>query len=161
MKMIGKVCYFPIMLSTKLKFFIGYWVVCLLFTIVYFYFHKKDLYARSEKVTATVIERLEGFRRKGRPSHYPQFQFAYNDSNYISADHNSFVSGKKKGDKLTVIFPKGQPEEAIAYTFISYWIVLPSLLIILMIFLLVFSVIIFFVYGRNILSGGPPFKRYR
>jgi len=46
---------------------------------------KREEYKNSEKITATVIDRLESTARR-KHYFYPQFQFSYNDSIYISAD---------------------------------------------------------------------------
>ena len=112
------------------------------------YQNKKEDYKNSEKRKATVIDRIEQRRRKGE-YYYPQFQFVYNDSTYISSDKLFWTSGWEPGEKLTVIFPEGQPEQAIIYTFVSYWIYMPALLIGFMIFFFVFAMIVIIKWGEG------------
>ena len=131
---------FSVMLSSRKKFFFIYWTVYLVFISIYMYQSKKEEYKNSEKASAVVIDRIE---RTGRRSYfYPQFQFTYNDSVYISADKLLWTRGKEIGKKLIVIFPKGYPEAAVIYTFVSYWIVLPTLLLSIMIFFFFFAIIV-------------------
>jgi hypothetical protein len=59
---------------------------------------------------------------RGRRGYYPQFQFSYQGDIYTSADELIWVRNKKKGDHLTVIFANKKPEQAIAYTILSYWV---------------------------------------
>ena len=131
------------MLPAKKKIFITYWTAYLFFMCFYMYQAKKEEYKNSKKIRAVIIDRIETFGKRGG-YYYPQFQFTYNDSVYISADKLSWTRGKKQGDSITVIFPKGNPEQAIAYTFVSYWISLPALLTSFMIFFFIFAVIVFF-----------------
>jgi len=129
------------MFSSRKKFAISFWTVYLVLVCIYMYQNKKDDYKDAEKRPAVVIDRIEHRTRRG-PSYYPQFQFVYNDSTYTSADKLFWTSDKEPGDKLTVIFPKGQPEEAIIYTVVSYWIYLPALLISFMISFFVFAMFV-------------------
>jgi hypothetical protein len=131
------------MLSSKKKFFFTYWTAYLVFISFYMYQTKREEYKNSEKITATVIDRIESTERR-KHYFYPQFQFGYNDSIYISADQLYWTREKRKGEMITVIFPKGDPEDAVVYTFVSWWIPLPPLLISFMIFFFFFAVIVFF-----------------
>jgi hypothetical protein len=131
---------FSVMPSSRKKFSLIYWAAYLLFISIFMYRSKKEEYKNSEKVSAVVIDRIE---HTGKRSYfYPQFQFTYNDSVYISADDLLWTRGKKIGKKLTVLFPKGQPEYAVIYTFVSYWIILPTLLLSFMIFFFFYAMIV-------------------
>lgn len=107
--------------NQKFNLVIAYWLGYLLFMIFYFYLDTIDEYRNSEKVKAVVIDQLLG-AGKGNRGYYPQFQFSYKGNIFTSADKLIWVRNKKKGDHLTVIFPKGRPGEAIAYTILSYWV---------------------------------------
>ena len=109
----------------------------------YFYFSKIDAYHNAEKADGVVIDRLYGAKRGLKsPStdYYPQFQFSYHDSLYISADKESIVSGKQIGDKIKIIFPAGQPEEAVIYNFFSYWFSFPAIVVSLFVALFFFAI---------------------
>jgi len=139
------------MFSSRKKFAIGFWTAYLIFICVYMYQIKKEGYKNSEKREAIVIDLMEG-RTPARPGtlfYYPQFQFIYDDSAYISSDQLTWTRTKKPGDKVTVIFPKGQPEQAIIYTFVSYWIYFPALAISFMIFFFVFAMIVIIKWGEG------------
>jgi hypothetical protein len=137
--------YFQRMFSSRKKFAISFWTAYLIFTCIYMYQNKKDDYKNSEKREATVIGRIE---QRGK-FHYPEFQFVYNDSTYISSDKLFWTSGWEPGEKLTVIFPEGQPEQAIIYTFVLYWIYMPALLLGFMIFFFIFAMIVIIKWGEG------------
>lgn len=132
---------FSMMFSSRKKFSLIYWAVYLVFISIYLYQSKKEEYRNSEKIRAVVIDRIES---TGRRNHYfyPQFQFTYNDSDYVSADKLYWTREKSIGEKLTVVFPKGEPENAVVYTFVSYWIVLPALLLSFVIFFFIYALIV-------------------
>ena len=140
-RFIEKFVLFSLVFSSRKKFSLIYWTVYLLFICIYLYQSKKEEFRQSEKIRAVVIDRLES---TGRRNHYfyPQFQFTYNDSVYISADKLYWTREKAVGEKLTLVFPKGEPENAVIYTFVSYWIVLPTLLVSIMIFFFIYAMII-------------------
>lgn len=125
------------------KFLLHYWALYMIIMAIYMYQSKKQDYKNSEKVVAAVIDRIEINDHWHRHYQYPQFQFTYNDSIYISADQLTWTRGKEPGDKVAVIFPKGKPEEAIIYTFVSYWIYLPALLISFMVAIFIFAALVF------------------
>ena len=133
------------MFSSRKRFAISFWTAYLIFVCVYMYQSKKEVYKTSEKREATVIDIV---RQRGK-FHYPQFQFVYNDSTYISSDKLFWTSGWEPGEKLTVIFPKKEPGQAIIYTFVSYWISMPALLLSFMIFFFVFAMIVIIKWGEG------------
>lgn len=127
--------------NQKFNLVIAYWLGYLLFMVIYFYLATIDEYRNSEKAKAVVIDQLLGAGR-GKRGYYPQFQFSYKGNIYTSADELVWVRNKKKGDNLTVIFLKGKPDQAIAYTLISYWVpfykLVPSFIIAFFLFSLPF-----------------------
>ena len=130
--------YFQDMFSSRKRFAITFWTAYLVLVPFFMYKGKKTAYENSEKREATVIDHIP--QRRGH--YYPQFQFTYDDSTYVSEDKLIWTSGSEIGEKLTVIFPKGQPEQAIIYTFVSYWIYFPLLAISFMICFFVFAMIV-------------------
>ncbi len=129
--------------NQKFNLVIAYWLGYLLFMIAYFYLDTIDEYRNSEKATAVVIDQLLGAGRKrygGQGAYYPQFQFTYKDSIYTSADKLVWIRHKRPGHKLTVIFPKDRPGEAIAYTILSYWVSFTKLAISFMITFFMFAI---------------------
>jgi hypothetical protein len=122
------------MLKLNLKFWIGYFLISLLLTGFYMYFIKINEYRISTFAKALVIDKFYGQGGSTRHGggagyYYPQYQYLYNDSIYITADHNFFARNVSVGDSVTVILKKDNPDEAILYRFVSYWISLPHLLI--------------------------------
>lgn len=126
-------------MTAYLKIAIGYWIAYLLVMCFYFYQDKIDDYRNSERVTATVVDKLSGIGRRS-DYYYPQFQFTFDDSVYTSAEHLVWVRSKDPGDKIKLIFPRNRPEDAIAYTFISYWVTLPKLIISFLVAYLLFMI---------------------
>jgi hypothetical protein len=127
--------------NQKFNYVIFYWVGYFIFICFYLYLNKIGSYRNSEKVKAVVVDELFGASRRrfqGEAGYYPQFQFSYKDSVYISADKLVWVRNKNVGQTLTVIFPIGKPDEAVAYTFFSYWVSLPKLLVSFMIAFFIF-----------------------
>ena len=133
------------MFSSRKTFATWFWTAYLILTSILMYESKKAAYRNSEKREAVVIDRLEARTSRGI-AYYPQFQFNYNDSVYISADKLWLTSGKRPGAKLIVIFPNGSPGDAVIYTFVSYWISAPTLILSFLIAFFVFGMIIFFAW---------------
>jgi hypothetical protein len=131
--------------NSRLK--IVYWSGFFLIMTLYFYFSKEEGYRNSEKRTAVVIDKLDGYipggRFRERHYLYPQFQFEYNDSMYTSADHIVSAEDMRVGDKLTVIFPANDPDDAVIYEFLSYWIDWITLIVCFLIAVFLFAVIWF------------------
>ena len=136
---------------SKIRFFSVYWSLFGVAMLLYFYMQEKDVYRESEKHRAVVIDRLEGqgagrYGNRSSRYYYPQFQFLYHDSLYTSADKIIWIRGKRPGDSLTVIFPRGEPETAKAYVILSYWICLPDLLIAFVLFVFIYAMAHFFLW---------------
>lgn len=113
----------------KFNYIVFYWLGFFVFMCAYSYFSKIETYENSVKADAVVIDELWGAgRTRSGPvgGYYAQFQFVYNDSTYISADRSLAGRSKKTGDKITVIFSQGQPDDAKVYGFLSYWFSVPQ-----------------------------------
>ena len=110
--------------SQRTRFILVYWSVYIVVTMIWLYMFKKEEYQNSERVSGVVVQQLIGARRgkySNETGKYPQFEFVYKDSIYISADQLYWVRNKKPGDKVKLIFQKGKPEEAVVYSLLSYW----------------------------------------
>jgi hypothetical protein len=126
------------------KIAVAYWVGWLVCICFIFYFDTIDEYRHAEKAEAVVVSKLVGTTRRGS-YYYPQFRFEYKDSSYLFANRRkTYFLGFEVGDKATVIFPAGDPERAIQYTFLSYWVSLSKLFFSFMISLFLFVIPIFY-----------------
>lgn len=123
---------------------IGYWIAYLTFMCIFFYVDTIDEYRNSEKNKGEVVKRLSTKGYKGRWYSYPQIKFVYNDSVYLFGQRQVlFPSRYRKGKKVTVIYPKGEPERAEIYSFLRYWISLTKLFFSFMIALFLFMSAVF------------------
>ena len=134
------------MLRQRDKFIIAYWLGYLLFYCFYCYFHTVGRYRNSEKIKAEVVDLLPATGRGGVEYTYPEFAFRYNDSVYYLEEDRSYTWQMKLGDKTTVIFLKGEPENARVYNFFVYWVILPRFLLSLMVAIFLFAVLFIFVW---------------
>jgi len=99
-----------------------------------YFYSRFVVYINFVKVWGIIIDKLFGrlYNRSATEGYYPQFQFSYHDRAYISADRGRMARLKKKDDKVVVIFPEGRPEQAVIYSFLSYWIGFGFLFVILL-----------------------------
>ena len=125
---------------------IAYWICWLLFVCVYSYTDNIDRYNDSERLKGVVVEKLLGRSRKTSGYYeYPQVSFIYKDSAYLFGQSNGwFISTYNIVDKMKIIFPKGNPDKAERYWFLSYWVSLPVFFFSFMIALFIFVIPIFF-----------------
>lgn len=118
---------------SKPKIVLVLFSVWILFMAGYFYLSKMEEYQGSVKIKGEVIDMLWAGGGRGKYSSgrykYPQFSFVYDDSTYISSDKNMYAKTRDIGDRVTVIFPAGMPEEARIYSVITYWVSFPALLV--------------------------------
>lgn len=120
------------------NYIIIYWSLYIVGLFVYFYFDRIDEYRNSEKVQGEVVDVVTGTGYRGGWYDYPQYQFTYHDSIYYCSDNSVRASIQDKGNKATIIFSAGKPDEAIVYKWIRYWFQLRVFLVSFMIAFFVF-----------------------
>lgn len=131
----------------------AYWIGWLLCMCVIFYYDNIEQYENAEKVEARVVEKLVGVRRRAA-YRYPQFQFTYKDSSYLFAkSYGLFLATWHIGDKATAIFPKGEPDKAEVYSFLTYWVSLSKFVLGFFIASFLFVIPVFFRWYTEFKNG--------
>ncbi len=114
-----------------------YWSVYAFLLCVYFYLSRIDSYTQSEKVDAVVVDKLYLI---GEHKKYIQVKFLYKGEVYYTASRAILFRYKRIGRPATVIFPEGEPEQAVIYNFFVFWISVPAIGISFMIAYLLFKI---------------------